>query len=101
MQNPPRLMAIATAVPPIEIRQAEIKARAEAFFNTKGVLMRHMLPVFDNAGVERRFFCVSLDWLVEPHHGWVERNRLYVAHAVDLLERISRKCIDRAGLRAR
>ena len=97
MQNPPRLMAIATAVPPIEIRQADIKARAEAFFNTKGVLMRHMLPVFDNAGVERRFFSVSLDWLTELH-GWAERNRLYRTHAVDLLEAVSRQTLDKAGL---
>ena len=98
MHDAPRLMALATAVPPIEIPQAEIKARADAFFNTKGVVMRHMLPVFDNAGVERRFFCVSLDWLVESH-GWAERNRLYAAHAVDLLEEISRELLDRARLR--
>jgi len=97
MHNPPRLMAIATAVPPIEIRQADIKARAEAFFNTKGVGMRHMLPVFDNAGVERRFFAVSLDWLVESH-GWAERNRLYKTHALDLLEGLSRELLEKAGL---
>jgi alkylresorcinol/alkylpyrone synthase len=91
-------MALATAVPPIEIKQAEIKARAEIFFNTKGVAMRHMLPVFDNAGVERRFFCVSLDWLVESH-GWAERNRLYKSHALDLLETVTRDLLDKTGLR--
>jgi alkylresorcinol/alkylpyrone synthase len=97
MQNFAHLMAIATAVPPIEIRQAEIKARAEAFFNTKGIGMRRMLPIFDNAGVDRRFFSVSLDWLTESH-GWAERNRLYRSQAVDLLEAVSRESLEDAGL---
>ncbi|HVO15038.1 MAG TPA: 3-oxoacyl-[acyl-carrier-protein] synthase III C-terminal domain-containing protein [Alphaproteobacteria bacterium] len=97
MDSPPRLMAIATAVPPIEIKQAEIKARAEAFFNTKGFAMRHMLPVFDNAGVERRFFSVSLDWLVEPH-GWAERNEIYKVQALDLLESMTRELLQKSGL---
>jgi alkylresorcinol/alkylpyrone synthase len=97
MQNPPRLMAIATAVPPIEIRQAEIKAHAELAFANRGVGIRRMLPVFDNAGVERRFFSVPIDWCAEPH-GWAARNRLYLAHAVDLLEAVSRQCLEKAGL---
>jgi alkylresorcinol/alkylpyrone synthase len=97
MQHSPHLLALATAVPAFELGQAEVKARAEVFFKKDGIDIRRLLPVFENAGIARRFSCVPIEWYVEPH-GWAARNRLFLEHAVDLLEEAARNCLEKACL---
>ena len=93
----PRLLAISTAVPPIEIGQQEMRRLAPRLFdNFEGDLER-LLPVFDNAGIARRYSCMPLDWY-EKSHGWVERNGLYIDHALDLIEDASRRALADSGL---
>lgn len=53
--------------------------------------------VFANTGIERRYSCVPLDWFSEPHN-WVDRNAAYERSALDLLERVARSAISKAGL---
>jgi alkylresorcinol/alkylpyrone synthase len=61
--------------------------------------MERLMPAFDNAGIETRYSCVPLDWY-ETSHGWVEKNDLYLGHALDLLEEASRRCLAEAGTQA-
>ncbi len=56
------------------------------------------MPVFRNAGIDRRFSCVPIDWYAAPH-GWRDRNALYIEHATELLERAARDCLAEAGVR--
>ncbi len=95
----PHLLALATAVPPIVLRQAQIAERAHALFDDRKSELRRLLPVFENAGIETRYSCVPQDWYERPH-GWAERNKLYVENALDLLERAARDCLDRASFEA-
>jgi len=97
----PRLIALATAVPPYALGQAEVAARPRHLFaETASVDLDRMMPVFANAGIERRYSCVPIDWYDRPH-GWVERNALYLDHALELLERATRNALAQARLQPR
>jgi alkylresorcinol/alkylpyrone synthase len=96
MPSLPRLAALATAVPPYRIDQSDVACRARRLFPEAAATLERLLPVYANAGVETRYSCVPPDWYESPH-GWGEKNRLYLEHAVGLLERASRECFDRSG----
>src|SRR6266567_962746 len=98
MQHLPRLVALATAVPPYPLDQAAAVERARHLFAGAANLER-LLPVFANSGIRRRYASVPLDWFEEPH-GWPERNRCYLATALDLLESATGRALDDAGMRS-
>src|SRR5437764_6441668 len=95
----PRLLAVATAVPPYVLGQQEVVERVKRLFGRSAILDR-LLPVFANSGIDRRYSSVPPEWYDEPH-GWAERNRRYIAGALDLLETVAGQPLDRAGLRRR
>lgn len=90
----PRLAALATAVPPFVLDQDRVTARMRELFAGSARFER-LLPVFANSGIERRYSAVPLDWFERPH-SWPERNRAYVASALDLLEAVAGRLLDRA-----
>src|SRR5712671_2439005 len=92
----PRLLALATAVPPILLDQEDVVERVKRLFGRSAILDR-LLPVFANSGIDRRYSSVPLEWYDEPH-GWAERNRRYIAGALDLLEGVAGQALDRAHL---
>jgi alkylresorcinol/alkylpyrone synthase len=92
----PRLLALATAVPPILLDQEDVVERVKRLFGRSAILDR-LLPVFANSGIRHRYSSVPLDWYDEPH-GWAERNRRYIAGALDLLEGVAGQALDRAHL---
>jgi alkylresorcinol/alkylpyrone synthase len=93
----PALLSLATAVPPVVLRQDEVIARVATLFDGRKSDIARLMPVFDNAGIATRYSCVPLDWY-ERDHGWAERNRLYIDNALDLLEHAAMVCLERAGL---
>jgi alkylresorcinol/alkylpyrone synthase len=94
----PRLLALATAVPPYRLGQPEVADRARRLFaDTTGTMIDRLLPVFANAGIEQRFSCVPIDWY-EKEHGWVDRNAIYVDSAVGLLEEAALAALEKADL---
>ncbi len=93
----PRLASLATAVPPYPLDQAAVRERARLIFRRREAEMTRLLPVYDNAGIRRRYSCVPLDWYGQEV-GWRERNALYERHALDLLETAARRALDGAGL---
>ena len=96
---PPRLLSITTAVPPIVLRQADVMATATRLFEARASEVERLLPAFVNAGISTRHSCMPLEWYEQPH-GWAERNRLYIDHALTLLERAARDALAHAGLSA-
>jgi alkylresorcinol/alkylpyrone synthase len=96
----PRLAALATAVPPYALGQAEVAQRARHLFAEAAADdLDRLMPVFAHAGIERRYSCVPIDWY-EHAHGWTERNALYLEKATGLLERAAREALGRAGTAA-
>ena len=92
----PCLLALSTAVPPYPMDQCDVRDRAARLFGCRSDIER-LLPMFANAGIERRYSCVPIEWYDEPH-GWRDRTALFVDNAVALLERITLDCLDEAGL---
>jgi alkylresorcinol/alkylpyrone synthase len=96
MSERPRLLALSTAVPPYALDQRDVCTRASRVLGGR-LDLEKLLPVFANAGIERRYSCVPIEWY-EQSHGWRERTQLFVDNAVALLERITLDCLDQAGL---
>jgi alkylresorcinol/alkylpyrone synthase len=99
MTNRPRLLGLATAVPPHRLQQSDVIARAEKLFDRDASEIERMMGVYGNAGIESRYSCVPLEWYEQPH-GWTEKNRLFLEHAVDLLERATGDVLGQTGLDA-
>ncbi len=96
---PPRILSLATAVPRYRLDQSDVALIARRIFDGPDSEIDYMLPIFGNAGIQRRYSCVPLDWYLEPV-GWQERNRLYLDNALELIESTAGGCLERAGLGA-
>ncbi len=92
----PRLSAIATAVPPHIVRQADVIERTMRIFDRKRTDIERLMPVYANAGIDTRHSCVPIEWY-EREHSWAERNALYVENAVVLLADAASRCLAQAG----
>jgi alkylresorcinol/alkylpyrone synthase len=97
--SPPRLAAIATATPPHRFSQAEVREEARRAFSERADLFKRLESVFDNAGVETRYFSRPLDWFHEPR-GWTISNAAYLEVAESLLEQAAALALRRAGIAA-
>src|SRR6516164_7048687 len=95
MHAPPRLLAVSTAVPPYPLDQNDVVERVKLLFGRSENLDR-LFPVFTNTGIRTRYSCVPIEWY-DRAHGWAERNRIYLASALDLLESATRQLLDRTG----
>ena len=97
MTATPRLLSLATAVPPYVLDQAEVELAAARLFADSYRDFERLRPIYANARIERRYSCVPIEWYREPR-GFAERTRLYIDNAIELLERAAREAVARAGL---
>jgi alkylresorcinol/alkylpyrone synthase len=91
----PRLLAVATAVPQYPLDQNDVIERVRLLFGRSPDLDR-LLPVFLNTGIHRRYSCVPIEWYDHAHR-WPERNRIYLASALDLLEAATNRVLCLTG----
>ena len=99
MPDHPRLTALTTAVPPYPLDQADVRARARQLFDRPAAELDRLMPIYDNAGIQRRYSCVPIDWYGREV-GWKERNALYERHALDLLTDAAERALAQADLAA-
>lgn len=99
MGDAPRILSVASAVPPYRIGQEEVKDFARSMFGGTHRDIERLMPLFDNVHVEGRNFCVPLEWF-DGHHTFPERNDLYVKNALELSEKAVRRAMDRAKVEA-
>lgn len=95
--SPPRLSALATAVPAHCLAQSDIRTWARGQFDGRVRDIDRMLPAFDNAGIDTRYSCMPLEWFSSPR-GWAEKNACYMEHALNLLTEAAENCLTQAGL---
>ncbi len=93
----PRLVSLATAVPGYPLGQEEVAVRARHLFAETTADLDRLMPVFANAGIERRYSSVPLSWYERPH-GWPERNALYLESATRLCEEAGRDALRLAAV---
>jgi len=92
----PKILSVATALPPHRVGQQEAKRFAHGMFAEEHRDFERLIPIFDNVHVENRHFCVPVEWF-EEDHSFPEKNALYVEHALDLSEKAARRALDRVG----
>ena len=92
------LLSLSTALPPYSVEQSVAKAKAREVFGGKKALFDRLASVFDNAGIARRHIVAPTQWY-EGHHGWKERNRVYLDACDALFRDAASVAIERAGLR--
>ena len=92
------LLSLATALPPYSVEQGVTKSKAREVFGGRKELFDRLSSVFDNAGISRRHIVAPTEWY-EGHHGWNERNRVYLDACDALFREAARKAIERAGLK--
>lgn len=96
----PHLLSLATAVPPYALGQSDVSLRAKHLFAESAVAdLDRLMPVFANAGIDRRYSSVPIDWY-EEEHGWPERNNLYLESSVALLDQAARHAMNLANVAA-
>ncbi|HET9336964.1 MAG TPA: type III polyketide synthase [Sphingomicrobium sp.] len=96
MQNV-SLLSLATAVPPHTVEQSYAKAKARELFGGRKALFDRLSGVFDNAGITQRHIVAPTIWY-EGHHGWKERNRVYLDACDALFREAASTAIEWAGL---
>ena len=92
------LLSLATAVPPHTVEQTVAKTKAREMYGGKKAVFDRLASVFDNAGISQRHIVAPTSWY-EAHHGWKERNRLYLDACDALFRDAASKAIERAGLK--
>ena len=97
MSANPRLLGLSTAVPPHRLGQEEVRGLAMRLFEGVFPDLDRLLPIYGNAAIRTRYSCVPLEWY-QADHSFSERNRLYVDHAVALLESAALDCLDRSDM---
>lgn len=92
----PRLISIATAIPPNKVKQNEAKVFASQLFGSHIADLNRLLPLFDNTGIKTRYFSVPLDWFGKEH-SMEEKNHIYIQSATDLGAQASRELLANTG----
>lgn len=93
----PRLAALSTAVPEHVLGQNEVASCAQRLFADSLGDWSRFAPIYGNAAIDTRYSCVPIDWYQVPH-GFGDRNRLYVEHALRLAEHATLAAVERASL---
>ena len=93
----PRLISLATALPPFEVRQGEAKRWAASMFGSLSAVDRRLLEVFDHPGLGKRRISMPLEWLTRDHD-FGEMNDRYLETALELSEAAARRALGGAGL---
>jgi alkylresorcinol/alkylpyrone synthase len=95
MTATPRLLSLATAVPPYRLSQDDAMSWARAFFADRYPDFARLEPAFGNAGIATRHLCQPVEWYAQPHD-WCERTEIYVESALALLESATRAALAQA-----
>ena len=93
----PKLVSIGVAVPPHSVSQRSIRDLARGHFQEGIRDIGRLISVFDHVQVNRRFFCVPVEWFGQPHT-FEERNQLYNRWAEDLSSEAIQNCLEPQGI---
>ncbi len=97
MTAPVRILSLATASPPHELRQETVIEIAREVFAPRFPAFERMAPVFQTAGIRTRQCAMPMDWYLQPQ-GWPERMAAYAEAADDLFARAAEAALAEAGL---
>ena len=91
------IASTAIAVPPHVLSRDLVKQYFGPTFSLSGRRLDAVLEVVENAKIDRRYFILPIDELIEPR-SLSETSRLYREHALKLGRCVAQRALDRAGL---
>lgn len=94
----PRILAMATAVPPRTVSQGRAAGLMRKLLGPKLSGFERLAAVYQNSGIKKRQIAVPHAWF-KREHGLGERNRIYLDTSVGLLDRVARECFESSGVR--
>jgi len=92
----PKIVAVSTAVPEYAVRQAEIREFAKKLFARNIKDVDRLLPVFENAGIDTRYFTKPLNWF-EHERSPSEKNRAYIESSTSLCTEVIQKLFEQTS----
>lgn len=95
----PRIAAVTTATPEHLLRQTSVVEFAKSIYQ-KNKLFGRLLPVFENAAVEKRHLAVDFDWLSHKH-SFTESNDLYIETSLKLAKKVTLELAHKCGIATR
>jgi len=87
------VLSLATANPRFRLPQAEAASAAKQLYPH----LKKLWQLYDNTAIEFRYNCEPLEWYLRPH-SWEERTQSFQRHALDLLEQVTVKATEAAGI---
>ena len=93
----PRIVSLATAVPPNPASQAETLGFFHRFFDITPAQRERLKGVFVDAEIETRYAAAPVKWY-EQAHSFEEKNTKYIDTAVNLLKQVAVESGAAAGL---
>lgn len=97
MTAPVRIAGLATASPPYELPQSEVRGFAHGFFADDFVQLDRLLRVFDNAGIEARQLAQPLPWFRQAH-SFPEKNAVWREASLGLSCEAATRALADAGV---
>jgi alkylresorcinol/alkylpyrone synthase len=92
----PRIVAVATAVPPHAVTQQVAQAFSRDHFAVAFEDIHRLLPIFDHAAIARRYFTRPPTWLANAP-SFAERNAHFAEEATTLAAEAARGCLEQAA----
>lgn len=93
----PRIASVGTAVPDYVFEQSSVRQFAREFFSGSFRNIDRLLDVFGNANIQKRHFCVPMEWF-RLDHTFAEKNKLYIENAVTMGVRAIENCLEKVNL---
>jgi alkylresorcinol/alkylpyrone synthase len=89
----PKIISASTFSPPYMLTQETTLNFARNLFKNSFHNIERMLKVFQNGGIQTRYFCVPLEWF-EEEHSLQERNDLYIECAQEFGRKAMIACLN-------
>lgn len=93
----PRILSLATAVPPHLVPQAEALAFFNRFFDITPAQRERLKDVFVGVEIETRYAAAPVEWFMQAH-SFEEKNTKYIDTALKLLKQVAIESVATAGL---
>lgn len=93
----PQILSVGTAVPPYQAAQEDSMQLSRSFFQSSFPDIDRLLGVFASSTIEKRHFCVPLEWF-EEEHSFAEKNQLYIKHATELCVQAVTGCLRKRNI---
>ncbi len=92
----PRLLSLATAVPPHVLRTEDVIREATTIFAGRHKDFERLMPVFANSGIECRYSVRPYEWFRQDQ-GWPERTEAFIEGASALFQKVASRALVLAG----